>query len=135
MSASLRQDIYTIGKPGVLVTEIESHHIQSRFRPDVQYACLYWTRHLQNSCMQLSDNDQVHRFLQEHLLHWLEALAWIGMTPEGVQMISCLESLTIVCRKYRGDENLLILDLRGLTVRNWRTLVLIPSDSFSITDL
>jgi hypothetical protein len=118
MSASLKQDICTIGKPGVLLTEVKNRHIRSNLPPDVQYACLYWTRHLQNSCMQLSDNDQVHRFLQEHLLHWLEALAWIGRTPEGVHMISSLESLTTVCRKYCGDENLLILDLRGVTVCN-----------------
>jgi hypothetical protein len=135
MSTSLKQDICTIGKPGVLVTEVENRHIQSSFPPEVQYACLYWTQHLQTSCIQLSDDDQVHRFLQKDLLHWLEALAWIGMTREGVRMICTLESLTTVCPTYLVNENLLIVDLRVVTVRNWRTLSLMPSDSFSIAGL
>jgi hypothetical protein len=104
MSASLKQDICTIGKPGVLVTEVEIHHIQSNFPPEVQYACLYWIQHLQNSCIELSDDDQVHGFLQKHLLHWLEALAWIGRTPEGVRMICTLESLSAVCPTYLLNE-------------------------------
>ncbi len=85
--------------------------------------------------MQPCDNDQVHRFLQKHFLHWLEALAWIGITPEGVHIISCLVSLTAVRPKYRSGKNLLILELRGVTVRNWSILSLMPSDSFSIAEL
>jgi hypothetical protein len=46
-------------------------------------------QHLEKSGAQLHDNDQVHRFLQVHLLHWLEALSWIGKTSEGILAIYC----------------------------------------------
>jgi hypothetical protein len=38
----------------------------------------------------------VHCFLQEHLLHWLEALGWMGKVPEGVHAITDLESFATV---------------------------------------
>ena len=53
---------------------------------------LYWIQHLEKSGAQLHDNDQVHRFLQVHLLPWLEALSWIGKTSEGILAIYCGES-------------------------------------------
>jgi hypothetical protein len=31
-------------------------------------------------------------FLQVHLLYWLEALGWMGKTPEGIQAILSLEA-------------------------------------------
>ncbi|PMD32012.1 hypothetical protein L207DRAFT_590884 [Hyaloscypha variabilis F] len=94
MSSSLKQDICAVEKPGVLVQDTENSRIRRRIPPELQYACLYWTQHLQKSSKRLFDNDQVHKFLQEHLLYWLEALAWIGKLSEGFYMISSLESLT-----------------------------------------
>jgi hypothetical protein len=77
MSASLKQDICGQGAPGALVADIESSRVERSLPPEVQYACLYWIQHLQRSGTQLHDGDQVHQFLQVHLLHWLEALGWI----------------------------------------------------------
>jgi hypothetical protein len=62
----------------------------------LQYACRYWVQHLQSSESSLADNGQVHVFLREHLLHWLEALSLIKKTSEGVLAIISLESLVIV---------------------------------------
>jgi hypothetical protein len=53
-------------------------------------------QHLQRSSAQLYDNNHVHQFLQVHLLHWLEALSWIGKTSEGILAILSLEALTPV---------------------------------------
>jgi hypothetical protein len=36
--------------------------------------------------------DQVYQFLQDHLLHWLEALGWMGKTSEGILAIFSLEA-------------------------------------------
>ncbi|KAK0512560.1 hypothetical protein JMJ35_004577 [Cladonia borealis] len=36
----------------------------------------------------------VHVFLREHLLHWLEALGWMGKMPEGIHAIASLESFS-----------------------------------------
>jgi hypothetical protein len=38
----------------------------------------------------------VHQFLQEHLLHWLEALGWMQKVPEGIYAINSLESIAAV---------------------------------------
>ena len=77
--------------------------------PEVQYACLYWVQHLQRGGSQVCDGEEAHRFLQAHLLHWLEALGWMGKASEGIQAILSLEAhvpvsyLSIV---YRSLTNL-----------------------------
>jgi hypothetical protein len=38
----------------------------------------------------------VHHSLHRHLLHWLEALGWIGKVPEGIYAMVALESLVAV---------------------------------------
>jgi hypothetical protein len=92
MSTSLRQDICGLQAPGVFATNIESSQVEKCLPIELQYACLYWVQHWKRSCTQLHDNDQVHQFLQVHLLHWLEALAWIGKTSEGILAIFSLET-------------------------------------------
>jgi hypothetical protein len=95
MSATLKRDICDLQAPGTLTTEIESR-VKQCLSPEVEYACIYWVQHIQRSCAQLYDNDQVHQFLQEHFLHWLEALSLMGKTSEGVLAIVSLESYIYV---------------------------------------
>jgi hypothetical protein len=96
MAASLKQDICGVDAPGMLVAEIERHRVERSLPTELQYACLYWAQHVQQSGAQLRDNGQVHRFLQEHLLHWLETLGWMGKVSEGVHAIASLESFISV---------------------------------------
>ena len=95
MSNYLKQDICGVIDPGTLATEVESR-AEQYLSPEVQYACLYWVQHLQNSGDQLHDDDQVHQFLQVHLLHWLEALSWMRKISEGILAITSLESIALV---------------------------------------
>jgi hypothetical protein len=92
MSSSLKQDICGLEAPGVLATDVVSSRVDQCLPPEVKYACLYWIQHLQRSGVQLRDNDQVYKFLQGHLLHWLEVLSWIGKTSEGILAILSLET-------------------------------------------
>ncbi|KAF1810923.1 hypothetical protein P152DRAFT_467608 [Eremomyces bilateralis CBS 781.70] len=94
MSSSLKQDICYMDAPGMLVVNIKRSRVEQCLPPEVQYACLYWIQHLQKSGARLCDNDQVHQFLQEHLLHWLEALGWMGKLSEGAHAIASLELFT-----------------------------------------
>ena len=96
MSTSLKQDICGLEAPGVLAADVESSRVERSLPPEAQYACLYWIQHLQKSSAQLHDNEQVHQFLQEHLLHWIEALSLTGKTSEGVHAIRSLESFAMV---------------------------------------
>ena len=92
MSTSLTKDICGVTLPGTLVTNVEPSRIDQRVSLEVKYTCLYWIQHLQKSNTQLYDNDQVHQFLQVHLLHWLEVLGWIGKISEGILAILSLEA-------------------------------------------
>lgn len=96
MSMSLKQDICGVNTPGLLATDVDINRIQDCIPLEVQYASLYWTQHLQRSGTQLHDSDQVHQFLQKHLLHWLEALGWMGKISKGIHAITALESISLV---------------------------------------
>jgi len=96
MSKFLKQDVCDVGRPGALVADVESSQMEQCLPSEVQYACLYWIQHLQKSGAQLSENDQVHQFLQVHILHWLEALSWMGRLSEGIHAITSLESIAFV---------------------------------------
>lgn len=96
MSETLKKDICEMQAPGSLATQVDSSYIEKYLPSEVQYACLYWVQHLQRSSTQLSDNDQVHQFLQAYLLYWLEALGWMGKTSDGIQAILSLEAYILV---------------------------------------
>jgi len=96
MSNSLKEDICGIGAPGILVVDIESSFVEQCLPLELKYACLYWIQHLQKSGAPLYDDDEVHQFLQAHLLHWLEALSWMRKISEGILAITSLESIALV---------------------------------------
>jgi hypothetical protein len=92
MSQTLKKDICEMHAPGSLASQVESSWIEKCLPPEVQYTCLYWVQHLQKSGSQVHNGEEAHRFLQVHLLHWLEALGWMGKTSEGIQAILSLEA-------------------------------------------
>jgi hypothetical protein len=98
MSTSLKQDICSIDAPGTLAADIKSSQIEQSLPLEIQYACLYWIQHVQKSSTQLCDNGQVHQFLLKHLLHWLEAVAWMGKVSEAIYVIISLDSAMDVSR-------------------------------------
>ncbi|KAF1937824.1 hypothetical protein EJ02DRAFT_355910, partial [Clathrospora elynae] len=93
MSSMLKQDICGVKAPGTLVADVEEDRVKQCLEPEVQYACRYWIPHLAKGSTKLHDNEQVHAFLKEHFLHWLEALGWIGKVSEGIHAINLLESI------------------------------------------
>jgi hypothetical protein len=93
MSISLQRDVCMQRAPGRTVAEVESCQINECLPPEVQYACLYWVQHLQKSNSRPLDGGQVHEFIRAHLLHWLEALGWMGKTSDGLLAIYSLEAL------------------------------------------
>jgi hypothetical protein len=101
MSNSLKQDVCGQEARSTGVAGVESSQIDQCLPPEVRYACLYWAQHLQQSGAQLYDNDQVHQFLQIHLLHWFEALSWMGKTSEGILTMLSLEAMIPVRPLFR----------------------------------
>jgi hypothetical protein len=94
MSISLKQNVSGLETLGVLATNIESSQVEKCLPAELQYACLYWVQHLKRSGAQLYN--KVYQFLQDYFLHWLEALSWVGKTPEGIIAIFSLEEPTLV---------------------------------------
>ncbi len=111
MSETLKMDICKMHNPSSQTSQVKNGHVKECIPSEVQYACLYWVQHLQRGSAQLYDNCQVHQFLQVHLLHWLEALGWVGRTTEGIQAILSLEayiSVSYVSFIYKSVINLLL---------------------------
>lgn len=99
MSDNLKRDICDLQIPGALISKLEISVVE-RFLPlHIQYACRYWVQHLEKSRLYLHDDGPVHIFLQEHLLHWFEALSLIGKTSESILAINLLESIIEVSVK------------------------------------
>jgi hypothetical protein len=96
MSKSLKQSICGARIPGTYVTDITQEQIQQCLPQELQYACLYWSQHLQRSRTQLQDHDYIHQFLANRFLHWLEALSWIQKVSEGITAIITLENISYV---------------------------------------
>ncbi|KAK4163559.1 vegetative incompatibility protein HET-E-1 [Cladorrhinum sp. PSN259] len=93
MSQHLKRDICGLEVPGKLRSQIDQQIIDKALLPEVQYACQYWVYHLKKSKCGVRDGDQAHRFLELHLLHWLEALSLLGRIPEGMGMVKDLLAL------------------------------------------
>ena len=92
----LRPDICDFGKPGTRRAEASKLKVDSAIAADVSYACTYFVSHLVQGGQMLGDSGQVHQFLEEHFLHWLEALSWLGRLSWVVGYISNLRSIVEV---------------------------------------
>lgn len=96
MSKKLKEDICDLRKPGALATTVKSDEIERYLPPELQYACRYWVEHLLRSKRLLYDDGQIHSFLRQHLLHWLEALSLMRKLSEGILAIISLDSAVVV---------------------------------------
>jgi hypothetical protein len=100
MHSTLQNDICGLGEPGAQAT---TSHISNSSLPKVAYACEYWIEHLcacpQDFNKTLSDDGKVYRFLQDHLLHWLEAMGVLQKIPEASTALQNLLSVTSVSGK------------------------------------
>ncbi|KAF3931048.1 hypothetical protein ABW20_dc0104494 [Dactylellina cionopaga] len=93
LSKRLRINICNLRSPGTLKSGIDSGIIQQEVPAEVRYACQYWISHLKKGQHMIENEGPVHRFLQEHLLHWLEATSILGISTNNVYLIKDLQSL------------------------------------------
>lgn len=101
MSKALKQDLCNLGHPGTRTYEIDENRLSKCLPWELRYACRNWVEHLQRSTSGFFDIGVVLPFLQEHLLHWLEALALMKAASVGVQMLTMLQSLVPVSESER----------------------------------
>jgi NACHT domain len=137
LSITLKKDICNLKTPGVLAYEVHGSSIDSHLPRYVQYACCYWVDHLnyvnpiRRNEIGLHDNGKFHVFLENHFLHWLEALSLMKKVPEGVLMITKLESMIEVCSlippRDKSITDLLDISMKIQSYVLWFTM---QSDSF-----
>ncbi|KAI1155400.1 hypothetical protein F4825DRAFT_469164 [Nemania diffusa] len=93
MNETLCADICRVRWPGTPHISIDPQTISDNLPPEVQYACQYWVYHVQRRGDVIVDNSQVHCFLQQHFLHWVEALSLMGTASKILQKIEILQTL------------------------------------------
>lgn len=93
---TLKRNICCLKLPSTLRSEINRRAIDAALPSEVQYACLYWVTHWKESKCSVEDGGIIDHFLNNHLLHWLEALGIIGRMSECIGMINDLLSLVDV---------------------------------------
>jgi NACHT domain len=98
MSKGLKKNIYPLPNVGLTMEDITAPSTDPL--EGLQYSCVYWVQHLQATSAQYRDYSCIYRFLQLRLLHWLEALCWIGKISDGILAISSLEALSLVSFSY-----------------------------------
>ncbi|KAF1820840.1 WD40 repeat-like protein [Dissoconium aciculare CBS 342.82] len=86
----LFKDMIEVEEPQTRRTSIDQSRIKGSISADVAYACSYWALHAVSGEQQMSDDDEIHKFLETHLLHWLEALSWLGRLSTAVSQINDL---------------------------------------------
>ncbi|RSL99859.1 hypothetical protein CEP52_009488 [Fusarium oligoseptatum] len=99
MSSELCQDICRVVSPGKLASEVPRCQIEQSIPQHLRYACRYWVDHLaelhQDCRLEagLSDTGEIHTFLKERFLYWLEAMSLIGETPTIITIINQLQDM------------------------------------------
>lgn len=91
----LKKDISNFRNSGALASEVAmgTKSAEWLLPPHLRYSCQFWTDHLRQSQISLCDDDEVHRFLRTQLLHWVEALGWMGIIVEGVQALQVVKDV------------------------------------------
>lgn len=93
MRGSLQKNICNLPSYGTLRMEIDPQTINQHLLTDLQYACRYWVHHLEQSEVHFTEMDNAFLFLQEHFLHWVEAMSILGFVSEVVEGINLLQSV------------------------------------------
>ncbi|KAJ5726142.1 uncharacterized protein N7483_007499 [Penicillium malachiteum] len=98
MVGSLRRNICGLEDESVLAESVQPSVVNLHISGHLQYACRYWVDHLRKSdIVTLGDDGEVHRFLKEHFLHWLEVMSLMRKLPQGVHAILYLhEYISVV---------------------------------------
>ncbi|PTB71314.1 WD40 repeat-like protein [Trichoderma longibrachiatum ATCC 18648] len=113
---TLRRNICGLRLPSTPRSEVEQSTLEAALPSEVQYACLYWVFHWKESMRNIEDGGLVDRFLDNHLLHWLEALGLMGRIADSIVMVNDL--LSLVYPERGVIISALLRDLRRIILSN-----------------
>ncbi|KAM3501908.1 hypothetical protein MY10362_005206 [Beauveria mimosiformis] len=103
----LRFNICQLKMPGTPRSEVGPEVLARFFTQDLAYACRHLTGHALSARFEITDGDEIHQFLLSHLLHWLEASAYLGTHGNPAREFLRLRSL--VSRDKKSTKVLALL--------------------------
>ncbi|KAK6506872.1 hypothetical protein TWF481_005332 [Arthrobotrys musiformis] len=124
MKTRLKKNICGLPSPCVFRDEILPDIINQTLTPDIGYACRYWVTHLVKAQEKLLDGGQIHQFLQEYCLEWLEATALLGTYHSNIYAIMELKS--IASASEAEDLIKYLYDLERFTQYNTQIIAEVP---------
>ena len=90
---NLRKNICELSNDGTYRVEIPDIAIEQYIPLELQYSCRYWISHLVQCKGRGDIIDQAFRFLQQHFLHWVEAMSLLGLLSEVMWRLNLLQSV------------------------------------------
>jgi hypothetical protein len=95
-SGGLKEDVCGVVAPGTQRSEVANSAVHAFLPEAVVYACCYWVQHVVNGGDRIKDDSAVYRFLEKHMLHWIEALSWLGKASDVIHNLGALQSVVDV---------------------------------------
>jgi hypothetical protein len=93
---ALNEDVCCVRAPGTRRAAVSKAKVTGHLSKEVAYACCYWVQHIVASREHVKDDGGIHQFLKKHLLHWIEALSWLGMASDVIHNLRFLKSVVDV---------------------------------------
>ncbi|CAG8294002.1 unnamed protein product [Penicillium salamii] len=91
MCQSLRRNICALPSDGARRVEVDRRTVDHYIPPELYYSCRYWVYHLVKCNPPRNLIHQAYLFLEEHFLHWVEAMSLLGFASDVVGMLSLLQ--------------------------------------------
>ncbi|KAL7933671.1 Pfs, NACHT and WD domain protein [Trichoderma chlorosporum] len=128
MRTFLREDMYNLRSLGLEASMVSSPKSGVQIPPEIQYACLNWVFHFQESKNCDANNTEIFPFLEEHFLHWVEALSLIQRAPESIHMVRTLQS---ILRKQNTRHSDFLHDAARILQANLQIITTAPLQLYS----
>lgn len=93
LSKMLKRDICGLRSPGTLIQDVDPNAIRQGISPVLEYASRYWVQHYREGGARPHDGCNTHRFLENHLLHWIELMSLMGHASEIPGIVRMYEAL------------------------------------------
>lgn len=93
MSEMLKPNICGLDSPGAMCKDVPDSHVKACIPPELEYACLYWAQHYQQTRILLPDAHPINEFFKKYFLSWLEVVHLLGKAAAAPTIIRLYYSL------------------------------------------
>ncbi|KAL6354150.1 hypothetical protein LRP88_12484 [Fusarium phalaenopsidis] len=132
LSQTLQRDVCKLNAPGFPIDKLLPPDLEPL--SPIRYSCVYWVDHLHDSDSieannVLQDSGNVHGFIREKHLYWLECLSLLQTMSEGVNAVHKLEALVRKTEARQLAE--LLRDARRFVLSHARAIEIAPLQAYA----